>query len=126
MKEQIFNITPVPKPRMTQRDKWLNPPRPCVQRYWDFKDQVKRAQVDLPTSGASILFKLPMPKSWSNKKKQRLNGGPHQSKPDLKNLLAALEDSLYQDDSKIWEYKGLVKLWAYEGSITIRRGKPCI
>ena len=117
---QTYNITPVPKPRMTQKDKWLNPARPCVQRYWDFVNQVSLNGVELPACRGSVLFILPMPKSWSMKKKKMLEGQPHQQRPDLSNCIKALEDAIYGEDSVIWQYRGLEKRWGYEGKIVIQ------
>ena len=42
----VYPITPVPKPRMTRRDRWAK--RPCVLRYWAFKDEVRLRRVSLP------------------------------------------------------------------------------
>lgn len=44
---------------------------------------------------------------------------PHLQKPDLSNLIKALEDAVYSQDSIIWSYAGLAKRWAYKGSIEI-------
>jgi len=60
-----------------------------------------------------------MPKSWGKRKKASMCGKPHQQKPDIDNLLKALFDAVYDDDSKIWQVGGVMKLWDYEGSITI-------
>ena len=114
-----YQITPVPKPRMTRRDKWLKPPRPCVARYWEFCDLVKANKIKLPESGSRISFFIPMPKSWSSRKKEDYYGEPHQSRPDLSNLLKALEDCLYKEDSHIWSYASIEKLWGYEGAIWV-------
>ena len=56
---------------------------------------------------------------WSKKKKAMMVGTPHQQVPDLSNMLKAIEDAIFLDDSAIWNYSGLEKLWAYEGSIVI-------
>jgi Holliday junction resolvase RusA-like endonuclease len=61
-----------------------------------------------------------MPKSWSKKKRERMDGQPHRQRPDLSNLIKALEDSLYEDDSKIWQYRGLEKRWGETGQIIIQ------
>ena len=114
---KIYPITPVPKPRMTRRDKWQK--RPCVERYWRFKDECRLWHVELPEAGASIIFMMPMPKSWSKKKREKMLLWPHQQKPDLSNLLKALEDALYSDDSKIYRYERVAKYWAEEGAIRI-------
>ena len=119
MTEALYKITPTTKPRMTQRDKWLRPPRPCVQRYWAFCDEVRGCGVCLPESGASITFLVPMPKSWSKKKRAEYEGKKHQQTPDLSNLLKALEDAVHTNDAHIWQYSGLRKIWAKEGGIKI-------
>lgn len=119
----IYDICPVAKPTMTQRDKWLKPPRKPVAQYRAFKDWVGVYKVQLPTEGASIVFVLPMPPSWSKAKKKRMAGKPHQQKPDTSNLLKALEDAIYADDSKIWQYSGLMKIWGYEGQIWINQSQ---
>lgn len=111
-------ITPVPKPRMTQRDKWQK--RPCVIRYRDFCDEVRNQMKgqEFPQEGAYVIFYLPMPKSWSKKKKREMQLKPHQQKPDVDNLCKALLDALYGDDSHIYDIR-ISKYWALAGAINI-------
>lgn len=116
--KSIFKIDPVAKPRMTQRDRWLYPPRRCVSRYYAFKDIIAALGMDLPVSGAYVSFKIQMPKSWSKKKKAVMEGQPHQQVPDLDNLLKALLDSVYSNDSVVWQISA-EKRWAKKGSIII-------
>lgn len=113
---RILNITPVPKPRMTQRDKWAN--RPCVARYHDFKDLIRASQITIPSSGCIVTFILPMPKSWSKKKREAVNGAPHKAKPDIDNLLKALLDSVFNDDAHIYDIRA-IKKWGENGQIVI-------
>ena len=113
----IYPINPVAKPRMTQSDKWKK--RPCVAKYHAFKDQCRLRNVQIKTQGSSITFYIQMPKSWSKIKKEVMNGTPHMQVPDLSNLLKAIEDAIFLDDSMIWNYRGLEKLWSYEGSIVV-------
>lgn len=113
---KIYNIAPIPKPRMTQSDKWKT--RPAVLRYREFCDQVRAAGVELPDHGAVITFLLPMPQSWSKKKREAMNGKPHQQKPDLDNLIKALCDAIHKEDQHIWQYEAC-KLWGVEGMIMI-------
>ena len=70
----IYNITPVAKPRMTRSDKWKK--RPCVMRYWEFCDKVQGNNIRIK-SGDRIIFHVPMPKSWSKRKRDEMNGSPH-------------------------------------------------
>lgn len=111
-----YPITPVPKPRMTKLDKWKK--RDCVMRYWEFKDEVKRHKVVFPEYKAHVTFHMPMPKSWSKKKKLNLDGQGHKSTPDLDNLLKALFDALFINDSHLWDYRA-TKVWAYTGAIIV-------
>lgn len=113
----ILNITPVPAPRMTQSDKWKK--RPCVTRYFAFRDKIQSVNLQL-VYPCKITFWMPMPNSWSKRKKQAFNEEPHKQKPDLDNLLKALFDSIYyrKDDSHVWAYTA-EKRWAFEGGIEI-------
>lgn len=98
----VIMIEPMGKPRMTQRDKWSK--RPCVQRYWRFKDEIKKAfwGVDISNiHNITVCAYISMPKSWSNKKKSEMIGKPHRVKPDCDNILKAVMDSIFDDDSGI-------------------------
>lgn len=111
-----YPIIPVAKPRMTQSDQWKK--RPVVLKYRAFKDEVRAHGVVLPECNAVVTFYLPMPKSWSKKKRSAMIGKPHQQTPDVDNLLKALADACHTDDSHIWDVH-VRKLWAEEGSIVI-------
>ena len=119
----IYKIAPYPKPRMTQRDRWLDPPRDCVRRYKAFKQLCAIDGVRVPYSGAQIVFHIQMPASWSKKKKSQYDGMPHQGRGDLDNFLKALFDSAVneKDDRFIWQIT-CEKRWAYEGAIEINNG----
>lgn len=111
-----YPITPIGKPRMTRRDRWKR--RPAVEKYYAFKDQVRAHGVKVPDCCAAITFTLPMPKSWSKKKKAQMEGAPHQQKPDLDNCIKALLDACYKNDACVWHFAAQ-KVWGYEGSIKI-------
>lgn len=113
---QKINITPVPKPRMTRSDKWNR--RPCVLKYRKFKDELKSAIQELPPS-FRVVFGIPMPKSWSEKKRKKMLGQKHQNRPDLDNLEKALLDAIEAEDGFIYSIHG-VKKWASEGYIELR------
>ena len=113
----LLDITPVPKPRQTRADKWQK--RPSVMRYRAFADEVRLKMpkgVDLNYS--EIKFYLPMPMSWSIKKKLEMLNQPHMQRPDIDNLAKAFFDALYEDDSHIHTI-GLVKRWGNDGVIKI-------
>jgi len=115
--ETIYNITPMGKPRMTRSDAWKK--RPCVMRYWEFKDTCKAQGLAVPESDSHLIFILPMPKSWSKKKKLLMDGKAHQSKPDIDNITKAVLDAVYKDDSKVWDLR-TTKLWGVEGMIVVK------
>ena len=117
----IYDITPVPAPRMTRSDKWKK--RPCVMRYFAFRDEVRLKKVKFGNNDA-VFFYLTMPKSWSKKKKAEMIGKPHTQVPDIDNLLKALLDSLYEDDSHIYAIGGAYKYWDDVGSIEIISNVP--
>jgi len=118
-----FKINSMGKPRMTQRDKWLNPPRECVARYWALKEVLttlaKKEGFIMPHSGYHLTFYLEMPKSWSKSKKETMNNTPHQQKPDKDNLEKFFLDILCPKDEKVWDGR-VTKYWSYEGRIDIR------
>lgn len=116
-----YPITPLGKPRMTQRDKWAK--RPAVLRYRAFCDEVRARGVTLPESGYHVLFVLPMPKSWSKQKREAMRGQAHQQKPDKDNLEKALLDAVFKDDSRVWDGR-VSKVWGDVGEIVIREAEP--
>jgi Holliday junction resolvase RusA-like endonuclease len=102
---------------MVKSDSWAK--RPAVLRYWDFKDELVRLWGDreLPES-IGLVFIIPMPISWSEKKKILMDGKPHQIKGDIDNYIKATLDCLADNDAYIWHVDA-VKRWGREGSITI-------
>ena len=121
MTHRLYDIAPVPKPRMTRSDKWKK--RPSVVRYRMFCDEVRLMGLTVDPSADDITFHVPMPKSWSRAKRERMAGQPHEQVPDLDNYLKALLDACYEDDSGVWQLRGLRKRWAYTGAIEIHTQK---
>jgi len=117
-----LNIVPVPKPRMTQSDKWKK--RPATDKYWKYKDDLKLLCFICrwtPKEDLDIKFILPMPRTWSEKKKKKMDGQPHKQKPDLDNLIKAFKDALLIEDSHIHTYQNMQKVWGREGQIMLKR-----
>jgi Holliday junction resolvase RusA-like endonuclease len=114
-------ITPIPKPRMTRGDAWNK--RPCVVRYWEFKDRLNALwgcdKKDKVPDTFHVIFILPMPKGWSEKKKLEYDNQPHQIRPDTSNLLKAFEDCLLEEDSQLWDIRA-TKIWGREGKIILK------
>ena len=101
---------------MTKRDKWAK--RPIVLRYWAFCDEVRASGCVVPDSNSHITFHIPMPKSWTKKKKAIMLGQPHQQVPDIDNFLKALLDAIYDDDKAVWDVR-TTKRWAEVSVIEI-------
>lgn len=101
MKTYIFDVIPVPKNRATQRDKWA--PSPATLRYRAFADEMRlRAATEnfmMPEDPALIFF-MPMPKTWSEAKRNNNCGKAHTSRPDIDNLIKSW-DWITVDDSYI-------------------------
>jgi Holliday junction resolvase RusA-like endonuclease len=112
-------INPVPKPRLTQRDRWKQ--RPVVLRYHAYCDLLRFEWKNLTSSKEvpeklALKFNLPMPISWSKRKRDLMRGKPHQQRPDIDNLAKAVMDALCEDDSYVYALKA-EKYWSDEGSI---------
>jgi len=110
---------------MTRADRWKK--RPCVLRYFEFADKMKLRSKQVGCELGHVLsctFILPMPKSWSKKKRAEMDGKPHQQRPDLDNLLKALKDSLLDEDCVVWKYEEIEKRWGDLGKIIIKE-KTC-
>ena len=109
--------TAIAKPRMTQADSWKK--SPVVLRYWDYKDDIKNwgFQNDFKLKEEIyVKFYIPMPKSWSIKKKAQMLYTPHQQRPDIDNLLKGLMDAFLDEDSHVHTVYAQ-KFWDNEGSI---------
>lgn len=114
-KMRWLDLNPCPAPRMTQADRWKK--RPPVLRYFAFRDEIRLLKVEIPER-VRLEFVLPMPKSWSRKKRARRVGGPHQQMPDLDNLVKALLDAALTQDCHVWEIAAC-KTWGEVGRIGI-------
>jgi Holliday junction resolvase RusA-like endonuclease len=114
-----FDITPIGKPWMVRSDAWKK--RDAVLRYWSFKDELtlkaKLLQFQLPDE-FEVEFYIPMPPSWSKKRRAEMHGQPHQHTPDADNMLKALSDCLREDDSGIWSVS-IRKFWSDRGRIVV-------
>jgi len=118
-----IDIDPMGKPRMTRSDRWTNKEkgvgRSSVLRYFNWQDELRLRlpNYDVPAE-LTIVFALPMPRSYSKKKRAELLGQPHQEKPDIDNLVKAFLDTLCTEDKHVWHVDAS-KVWSEYGSITI-------
>lgn len=116
-----IDIIPVSKPRQTRSDVWKE--RPAVMRYRAFADELRlKYRGDLPEQ-VTLVFRLPMPQSWSKRKQEVYRLQPHKQKPDIDNLVKAVLDALCEDDSHIWHVDAY-KFWDDIGSIEITAYEP--
>ena len=126
----LFDVIPMGAPRLSQSDKWkINPnhidplkrQRKVVTNYYVFKNslhyQAKQMQFELGKT-LDALYLIPMPNTWSSKKKERMNGMPCEVKPDTDNITKGIKDTFRKNDSDIW-YEKAEKRWAFRGSIII-------
>lgn len=115
-------ISPVPKPRMTRQDRWTDKDkeigRPAVIRYFRFQDDLLKLITGQLDARFTVVFRIAMPQSWPEKKKEIFNEKPHQQKPDIDNYLKAFLDALCPDDSYVYDVQAK-KFWARQGSIEL-------
>lgn len=114
-----FKGKPVAKPRMTKADAWKK--RPCVLRYWEFKDEINRQADEQDFKLADqyrITFYMAIPKSRRTGKNKVVDGQPHKQRPDKDNMEKAVNDCLLGEDSGVW-YNVSKKVWSDNPRIVI-------
>ena len=115
----VFQVPPQTAPRMTRRDRWKK--RPCVVRYFEYRDQLRAKAVEygitLPNA-FTVTFYMPMPKSWSKKKKAAHVGKPCQSKPALDNVLKGFMDALRTNDASVYAVSAS-KFWSEQPGVVL-------
>lgn len=107
---------PVAKPRMSSSDKYKM--RPCVMHYRAWCDLArykafgknKKIQLTAPTILRVRIFLA------DGTRQHRV--GPHGQKPDVSNILKAVEDALFLNDELIYDVHG-TKLWADGGKARV-------
>ena len=126
--EFTFNAKPLAKqrPRFGKRGKVYDPQK---AQSLGFKFEARRQMVlqglETPLEGAictKMTFHMPMPRSWSKKRKEAELGKPMTSKPDIDNLmkwnLDILNGIAFVDDRLVTS-SSCDKVWAYEGKVSI-------
>jgi Holliday junction resolvase RusA-like endonuclease len=126
----LFDVIPMGAVRMTKSDTWKTNPnhsdpnkrqREVVKRYFDFKNTVTFQAIQMKYALQEILeivFLIPMPATWSEKKKTRMNKQPVKTRPDLDNYVKAFMDSMSSEDGFVWKINA-EKRYAYRGSIIV-------
>lgn len=126
----LFDVIPMGAVRMTQSDRWKTNPnhldpkkrqREVVRRYFKFKNdmflQALAMKFELGDFLDAVYF-IPMPQSWSEKKRKQMVGLPCKVKPDTDNITKAIKDALKVEDGDVW-YEKAEKRWGFLGSILI-------
>jgi Holliday junction resolvase RusA-like endonuclease len=104
-----IKIEPMGAVRMTRRGKFVNK---YAMNYLNYKKAIglivsSQHKGDLITGavGVSVKFIMPLPQSWTKKKRLEMEGKPHTSKPDIDNLLKGCFDSIngivFKDDNQV-------------------------
>lgn len=126
--EFTFDYKPEAKqrPRFGEKGKVYNPQRKKELGYkWEAARQMRLQSPERPLESpisVNMTYHMPMPKSWSQKRKKEQFGKPMTSKPDIDNLmkwsLDVLNGIAYVDDKfvsstcseKVWDYDGKVHI----------------
>jgi Holliday junction resolvase RusA-like endonuclease len=126
----LFDVVPMGAIRMTQSDRWKTNPnhndpkkrqREVVTQYFDYKNkivqQARQMNFQLPEV-LEVVFLVPMPFTWSEKKKVRNNKKPVKKRPDIDNYVKAFMDAMSNEDGNIWKIIA-EKRYAFRGSILV-------
>lgn len=86
-----------------------------LDRYNKYKDDLKTLayhhRFTLPVCGLGLYFFVPMPPSWSAKKKAAMHGQMKLSKPDIDNYEKAFYDAMSIRDEAVGQLSGHGKFW---------------
>lgn len=113
---RVYPVIPVSAPRQVRKD--IYDPSPHVKRYRAYQDEMRTRGAMIPQPFHHAIFVLPMPPSWSAKKRASMEGHPHQQKPDRDNLEKALLDSVFGEDEHVWDGR-TTKLWGTMGMVIV-------
>lgn len=106
------------RPRVTRNGTFMPP------KYTANKNSLRWQFGAMPVEFADSLVSLqlvayrPMPKSWSKKKRQSMAGTYAAPKPDIDNILGAVMDALFDEDSNVVETAAR-KVWGEVGQLEI-------
>lgn len=105
MKELFIKTVPIPKGRPRFYGGHAVTPEKTRKYEKLIRDSWTHGIVEGKSIMVDIEFRIPIPQSYSKKKKAELEWTPHNKKPDLDNLVKAVLDALngvaFEDDSLI-------------------------
>lgn len=98
-----------------------------IQKYWDYKKSLRAvAEIEnfvMPHQGAWVKFYIPMPESWSQKKKNLMEFQGNEQTPDVDNFFKAFIDSLMKQDKSITDFRASKFWYSGRGHIEITLGE---
>ena len=134
----VFPIEPRPYIRKTAADKFLWIPDSKRKNALSHDQRMRKERIEKLTAYMkalqvyalqnkyklqgvlTVVFVVPMPQSWSQKKRDRMEWTEHEQTPDLDNYIKAFKDGLaYKNggDEFVWMYRACVKVWGTEGKV---------
>ena len=106
MKELFIKTVPIPKGRPRFYGGHAVTPEKTRKYEKLIRDSWEHGLVDAEYLTIDMVFKMPIPQSYSKKKQAALVGHPHAKKGDLDNMVKSVLDALngiaFVDDSKVW------------------------
>lgn len=125
MLKLFIPLPPMGAVRTTQKQKYVDE---RAKKYFTYKHHIAfltKQHLKVPTKNpvlVDLTFYMPIPNSWSKKKKEYYNGKIHKSKPDIDNLIKGVFDSLnkiaWKDDNQVYEVHSK-KTYSYNPGIGI-------
>lgn len=113
----LIEIEPMGYVRRTRADSWKK--RPVVLNYYAYMDELRLKLRNFELSSRyRIVFGIPFPKSYNEKKRTKLDDTPHMLRPDLDNLIKAFQDAMLKEDGMVYEIHAK-KLWSRKGYICV-------
>ena len=120
--EYVLDISPSTWVRMTAKSKF----KPSAIAYYDWKGDVASLAKQQGLKGLKSFYEVDfycqMPKSWSKKKREEMEGKPKQVTPDWDNYAKALQDALAKEDGYIYGCCAC-KYWSTKPRIVIRQNE---
>lgn len=111
-----FKINPQPKSRLTFQGRFTQ----RAKKYYDYCNALQLLAKGVTIKETvDLVFVMPMPQSWSKKKKEAMMNKPHQQRPDLDNLIKAVLDALCKEDKHIHKIQAM-KIWGSCGLIGMK------
>lgn len=112
----VISIVPIGAPRINYKGRF----NAKAKAYYAWKDELRLGygRRKFPNS-VQLIFYMPMPKSWSLKKREAMAGRPHDQKPDIDNMIKSVLDTLMEGEDKTVFRVYAEKYWSVKPYIEI-------